>query len=587
VSHVSSRVSGTAPGQRQLNGPQTSGREYRNLSAPAYAFVRDDDVEVPMRDGIKLLADVYRPETDGSYPVLIAASPYPRQIQDLGAPMGFIEAGASDFFVPRGYVHVIANVRGTGGSEGTYNFMDAQERRDMHDLVEWAAAQPWSDGNVGMIGISYFAMSQVEAAVEQPPHLKAIFPVATTSDLYEAALHHGLLNSTFVTPFLSMVGMTSGHGDKLWRGTVVNAARHVLNMPVLHKKFATMNGEASIGIMKAALKLHHDPHPWDDLWRSAAVEHPVRDDWWEERNLVPLLDKVTVPVYLGCDWENVPLHLPSTFPTLAALTSSPNVRVAMLGDFGLTWPWESLHVEALAWFDHWLKGADTGILDGPAIRYWLPVADEWRTSQTWPPPEATYREFALNADGSLDQAEREPGAADYLTLGAGLNRTEASPTDPPGHLIWTSNPLDEDLDMAGDIELRLEARSTAADTAWIATLQDVEPDGTAHDVTAGYLRASLRTVDEDASRPGAPVLPCREAVAVPIGQDVQYRIPLVPNARRFNAGHRIRLHLTSDDQDPKAPAIMGFRHATVGTSTLNSIRSRSRLLLPVLPGLEP
>ena len=137
--------------------------------------------------------------------------------------------------------------------------------------------------------------------------------------------------------------------------------------------------------------------------------------------------------------------------------------------------------------------------------------------------------------------------------------------------------------MAGDIELRLEARSTAADTAWIATLQDVEPDGTAHDVTAGYLRASLRTVDEDASRPGAPVLPCREAVAVPIGQDVQYRIPLVPNARRFNAGHRIRLHLTSDDQDPKAPAIMGFRHATVGTSTLNSIRSQSRLLLPVLP----
>ena len=430
----------------------------------------------------------------------------------------------------------------------------------MHDLVEWAAVQPWSDGNVGMIGISYFAMSQVEAAVEQPPHLKAIFPVATTSDLYEAALHHGLLNSTFVTPFLSMVGMTSGHGDKLWRGTVVNAARHVLTMPVLHKKFATMNGEASIGIMKAALKLHHDPHPWDDLWRSAAVEHPVRDDWWEERNLVPLLDKVTVPVYLGCDWENVPLHLPSTFPTLAALTSSPNVRVAMLGDFGLTWPWESLHVEALAWFDHWLKGPTPESSTGQPS-----VTGSPSPMSGGPRDLAAARghlpRVALNADGSLDPAEREPGAARYLTLGAGLNRTQASPTDPPGHLTWTSNPLDEDLDMAGDIELRLEARSTAADTAWIATLQDVEPDGTAHDVTAGYLRASLRTVDEDASRPGAPVLPCRKAVAVPIGQDVQYRIPLVPNARRFNAGHRIRLHLTSDDQDPKAPAMMGFRHA--------------------------
>jgi uncharacterized protein len=111
-------VSGTEPGQRQLNGPQTTGRDCRNLSTPKYEITRDDDVIVPMRDGVNLLADAFRPSTPGRYPVLIAASPYPRQIRDLGAPMGFIEAGASDFFVPRGYVHVIANLRGTGGSGG-------------------------------------------------------------------------------------------------------------------------------------------------------------------------------------------------------------------------------------------------------------------------------------------------------------------------------------------------------------------------------------------------------------------------------------------------------------------------------------
>ena len=111
MSDVSSRVSGTAPGQRQLNGPQTSGREYRNLSEPTHAFVRDDDVAVPMRDGTKFLTDVYRPQTEGAYPVLLAASPYPRQIQDLGAPMGFIEAGNTPFWVSRGYVHVIVNLR--------------------------------------------------------------------------------------------------------------------------------------------------------------------------------------------------------------------------------------------------------------------------------------------------------------------------------------------------------------------------------------------------------------------------------------------------------------------------------------------
>ena len=425
------KVSGVEPGQRHLNGPQTTGREYRNLSAPVHGMRSDEDVAVAMRDGVSLLADVHRPDADGRFPALISASPYPRQIQDLGAPMGFIEAGASDFWVPRGYVHVIANLRGTGGSGGTFGFFDAQERRDMHDLVEWAAVQPWCDGNVGMIGISYFAMTQLEAAVERPPHLRAIFPVAVTHDLYEAASHHGLFSSGFVTPFLAMVGLTSARSDEFWRSTLIDAARHVLRTPRLHEKFATMNGESSIAVLHAALKLHHDPHPWDDLWRAIAVEHPLRDDWWDERNLEPLLDRVEVPTYLGCDWQNVPLHLPSTFRVFDALTNAPVVRAGMLGEFGLTWPWESLHYEALAWYDHWLKGADTGILDGPAIRYWMPGADEWRTTDVWPPAGVTFRAFALRAEGTLAEDEGEPGARALLALGPGLGRAaRARPIHP-------------------------------------------------------------------------------------------------------------------------------------------------------------
>lgn len=581
MNEMTTRVSGTERGQRQLNGPQTSGRSYRHLSTPTHAFVRDDDVAVPMRDGVELLADVHRPAGAGTYPVLVSASPYPRQIQDLGAPMGFIEAGATDFFVPRGYVHVIANVRGTGGSGGTFGCFNAQERRDMYDLVEWAAVQPWSDGNVGMVGISYFAMTQLEAAVERPPHLRAIFPVAATADLYEATNHHGLLSSGFVTPFLAMIGVTSRYGDTVWRSRIADLARRVLNTPRLHRKFATMNGESSVVALRAALKLHHDPHPWDDLWRSMAVEHPLRDAWWDERDLRPLLSRIDIPVYLGCDWQNVPLHLPSTLETFAGLTGSPDVRMTLLGDFGLTWPWESLHVEALAWFDHWLKGADTGIVDGPAIRYWMPGADEWRTADSWPPPDPAPLELALNGDATLDVDEVVPAARQYMTLGAGLNRAKASPTDPPASLVWTSTPLPEDWDVVGDLELVLHATATAADTAWIATLQDVAPEDTCSDVTAGYLRASLRTVDEATSRPGHPVLPCRSAVAVPIGEETTYRIPLVGTARRFRAGHRIRLVLTSDDQDPAMPAVMAFRHASVGTSSLQTISSTSRLLLPM------
>lgn len=118
-------ASGIEPGQRHLNGPQTTGREYRNLSPLTHTMVHDYDLAIPMRDGVTLLADVCRPAEPGQYPVLVAASPYPRQIQNLGAPAGFIEAGASDFFVPRGYVHVIANCRGTSRSGGTFGFFDS------------------------------------------------------------------------------------------------------------------------------------------------------------------------------------------------------------------------------------------------------------------------------------------------------------------------------------------------------------------------------------------------------------------------------------------------------------------------------
>jgi predicted acyl esterase len=565
----------------ELNGPQTTGREYRNLSAPEHGVRHDINVTVPVRDGVALMADVHRPDDDGRFPALIAASPYPRQTQDLGAPIGFVEAGDTDFWVSRGYVHVIANVRGTGGSGGEFGFFDAQERQDMYDLVEWVAAQQWCDGNVGMIGISYFAMTQLEAAVERPPHLKAIFPLAVTADLYDAATHHGLMNSSFVTPFLSMMGLTSARSDGFWRSLPISLARKVLHAPPLHRKFATMNGESSMTILRQMLKLPHDPHPWDELWLDIAVKHPTRDEWWDERDLTALLKNIDVPVYLGCDWENVPLHLPSTFVAWKALADNPNVRMGVLDKYGLTWPWESLHTEALAWYDHWLKGRDTGIVDGDPIRYALPGAGRWHTSESWP-PRSTLRELALRADGALDDDEGEPGTRDYMVLGSGLSRSRPSAIDPPAMLTWTSAALDADLDVVGGIELRLVASATAADTAWIATLQDVAPDGEVINVTAGWVRASLRAVDEAASVPGAPVLPCRTAVAVPIGVDVDYRIPLVPNARRFGGGHRIRLVLTSDDQDPATPAIMSFRHASVGTSSLNTIRSSSRLLLPVL-----
>lgn len=163
-----------------------------------------------------------------------------------------------------------------------------------------------------------------------------------------------------------------------------------------------------------------------------------------------------------------------------------------------------------------------------------------------------------------------------------FNRPRASETDPPGFLQWTSPPLAQDLDLTGPIELQLDTACTAPDTAFIAVLEDVDQNENAINVTAGYLRAGLRGVDEAASKRGTPSLSCRAFEAVPIGEKVSYRIPWVPNARRFRAGHKLRLCLTTDDQNTDRPALLEFRHASIGTSSFNTVFSSSRLLVPIL-----
>jgi predicted acyl esterase len=250
--------------------------------------------------------------------------------------------------------------------------------------------------------------------------------------------------------------------------------------------------------------------------------------------------------------------------------------MCVLGEHGLPWPWESMHIEALAWFDHWLKKRDTGILEGPRIRYWLPGAQQWRTSDAWPPP-ADHTAWALNPDGVLSTEQR-----DGSRTCAYSRPDDHDAVDLPNLLTWTTEPLTADLDMVGFAELQLVATITADDTGWIVLLQDVAPDGSVADVTQGWLRASMREVDEAASTTGRPALPLRRPLPVPPGQEMTYRIPLVCNARRFAAGHRIRLTLTSDDTARNTHAMLMFTHAPVGISTINTIHSTSRLLLPQL-----
>lgn len=581
---MAAKAAGTGPGQRQLNGPQTTGRDYRNLSEAEYAVERSNDVAIHMRDGTALLADLFRPAAEGRFPALLAVSPYPRQIQDFGLPLGLLEAGASDFFVPRGYAHLIVNLRGTGGSQGTWTFHDHQEREDLFDLVEWAAVQPWCDGNVGMLGISYFAMTQLAAAVMQPPHLKAIFPLAVSDDPYDAAWHNGLFSSGFISAWIPAVGIMASRDPQMWRNSFFQAVKEIFALPPVHKRMEHVNGEAITVVLKKFMHTHYSEEPYGRLWQQIAIEHPTHDAFWDERNTSAQLGKVNIPVYLGCDWDNVPMHLASTFHAWRALAHNPNVRVAMLAPGSLTWPWEGLHYEVLAWYDHWLKGRDTRIMEGPPIRYVAPGTEGWRSCSQWPPPESQLKALALRADGMLaEEAEAGAGSRSFLYLPEDSGRpANANTPGLPASLAWETAPVNTPLDFAGDIELRLEATISALDTGWIAALYDVPPEGEAVPITAGWLRARLSRVNEEKSTEGRPVLECREPVAIPTGMRAVYRIPLVANARRIATHHRLRLVLGSADENNQELAMLGFTHTVVREASVNTIYSESRLLLPVL-----
>ncbi len=291
-----------------------------------------------MRDGTRLLADVHRPDNPARFPALVAMSPYPRQMQGLGIPAGFVEAGQSDFFVPRGYVHVIANSRGTCGSGGTYDFWGPGEQTDLYDLIEWVAAQPWCDGQVGMIGVSYFAIEQFRAALLKPPHLRAIFPFSGTIDPYrEMFWHGGMFNGRFASRYFSGIGMLSKRKDAFFRSSAVELANKILLSPRVHARLAAPHKD-TLKVFDMALKFAYDTHPWDDIFADVGVLHQFCDEYWEFRDMSRRMGEIEIPMYLGADWENVCMHLDTPFTAFDDVKEKIPYRFSIAPRGSLQWP---------------------------------------------------------------------------------------------------------------------------------------------------------------------------------------------------------------------------------------------------------
>ncbi len=588
------KASGTGPGTRQLLGPQTSGRTYRNLSEPQHRIESSLDVAVTMRDGVRLRADIHRPRTTQAVPALLAIAPYPRQAQHLGLPAGMIEAGQTDFWVPRGYAHVIANVRGTCGSEGTYWFGAEAEHHDLYDLIEWVANQPWCNGQVGMIGVSYYAIEQLRAALQHPPHLRAIFPFSAALDWYrEIMWHGGMFSGRFMGMYFNALGMVSKRGGGFFRAPPFRALNWLLQRPRLHRRFERPLAD-QLKAFNRVLRLDYNSVPWDDIYQQVAIEHPFYDAYWQARDLTDRLSEIKIPLYLGGDWDNVAVHLGAVFTALDRLPTQVPWRAVLAPRGTLQWPWESLHIEALAWYDQWLKGRDTGVLDGPPIRYFLhgagaDGAGEWRATDIWPSPDTTWTDLFLAENGTLTPTHPPDGTRDFLCLPATVQRgRNTNPPRLPQLLSWDTPPITKTVELIGPLALTLHAASTAADTDWIVKLADVDPNGQTQDLTQGWLRASHRGLDLEKSQPYRPFHPHDRPQLLEPGRTTEFAIGLLPTAHVLRPGHRLRLLLTSRDDAYNGQFAMGrLAHDPVGLPARNSVFSRSVLHVPTTQGQFP
>jgi putative CocE/NonD family hydrolase len=522
-----------------------------------------------MRDGTILYADVYRPEAAGRYPVILLRTPYnkgvPRTSQLQLDPLR--AAG-------RGYALVVQDTRGRYASEGEF-YTFRHEPADGYDTVEWAAAQPWSSGSVGMYGASYMGATQWLAALAQPPHLRCLVPILTASDYHEGWTYQGgafelgfNLSWTLAPLVLANLAHLDLEPAEAARALadLVDAVDHMCG------PFARLPLDD-----QPALRRHRLADYYFD-W----LAHPEDDAYWQEWNIEARHPQLTVPalniggwydIFLGGTLRNY-LGMRERGGSPAARQSrlivGPWIHSTLFADvsgeasFGVQSLGQALDLEGimLRWFDHWLKGVDTGMLDEPPVKLFVMGDNRWRDEPAWPLPRARMTRYHLRSGGRANTLDGDgrlavdtPGAepADHFlydprnpvpTRGGGLccwpaatpyGAYDQRPVEArPDVLVYSTPPLAEAVEVTGPVTVTLWAATSAPDTDFTAKLCDVAPDGYARNLTDGIVRARYRRGTARAE----PVEP---------GRIHEYQIDLWATSNVFPAGHRIRLEISSSN----------------------------------------
>ncbi|MFC4114566.1 CocE/NonD family hydrolase [Nonomuraea zeae] len=523
------------------------------------------------RDGVELVATLWRPDRIGRFPVLLSRTAYGRGPAGPGFHLDLPR------LVAAGYAVVAQDVRGTGASQGEFRFISG-EAEDGHDAVRWAATQPWSDGNVGMFGDSYLAITQLLAAQERPEGLRAIAPHVSPYSLYDCVYQPGGIPNLNVILTVCLVVLAAGELDRriaLGTATLRDKEEHLaaLGFPDrLEEALREQFGRLPLSdqpLLKDLVPFYASwmdtPDPGDPLWRDAVVRHAG----------------IEVPALVGTGWHDY--FLDASIEHYERLRGESRLIVGPWAHFSAdrdicgrdygdhasqeAIDWTGVH---LGWFDRWLRGGDRGarpVDDGARVRIFVMGDDEWRDEDDWPLARALPVPYHLGPDGTLGTTP-EPGdpgefAADpgdpVPTVGGAVMAFEAygpldqRPLDGRGDVLrHQSKPLTARVEVTGRIELVARVSSTADSADVTAKLIDVHPDGRAELLTDGIVRVTG---------------------LVP-GEAREVRVPVGTTSNAFLPGHRIRIDVAGSN-------FSRFdRNLAKGTTTLHA---PSYVVLPIIP----
>ena len=508
----------------------------------------DWDTPIPMDDGLVLRADVFRPLAEGRYPVIFSYGPYGKGLsfqegyktawdimvkQNPDAVAGSSNKYANwevvdpEKWVPDGYVCIRVDSRGAGRSPGNLQHNNARETRDIHLCIEWAAAQPWCNGKVGMNGISYYASNQWRAAASQPPHLAAICAWEGWTDAYRDSNRHGGIACTF---------------RKNWQDMQVKTVQHGVGT---RGKKSPVTGELACG--PETLSEEELAKNREDMW-AQVLARPLDSPYYRERSAD--LAKVVVPLLSAANWGGQGLHPRGNFEGYMGAASKHKWLEVHGGSH-----WAPFYTDygvklQKRFFDHFLKGADNGWDAQPRVQLQVRSPGEkfsLRFENEWPLARAQWTRFYLDP-AAMSLAAAAPAAAATLTY------------DMMGDGVTFSTPaLEREVEITGPIALKLFISSSTADADIFAVLRVVDPDGKevvfqgALDphtpVAQGWLRASHRKLDAQRSLPYRPYHTHEEKQPLVPGEVYELDIEIWPTCIVVPEGFRIALSIRGKDYE--------------------------------------